>query len=60
MGKTLFIAEKYKVAQKLLKSPRFKNLKKVNGTMPYYGYFENEDYIVSWCQGHLLRLKYPE
>ncbi len=28
MGKTLFIAEKYKVAQKLLKSPRFKNLKK--------------------------------
>lgn len=27
MGKTLFIAEKYKVAQKLLKSPRFKNLK---------------------------------
>ncbi|MED3325584.1 DNA topoisomerase [Bacillus thuringiensis] len=60
MGKTLFIAEKPKVAYELLKSPRFRNAKKHTGSKPYYGYFENQDYIISWCSGHLLELKHPE
>ncbi|PGM70949.1 DNA topoisomerase I, partial [Bacillus cereus] len=60
MGKTLFIAEKPKVAVELLKSPRFRNSQKHPGSKPYYGYYENENYIISWCRGHLLELKYPE
>ncbi|MDZ4502812.1 type IA DNA topoisomerase [Bacillus cereus] len=60
MGKTLFIAEKPKVAVELLKSPRFRNLQKYSGSKPYYGYYENENYIISWCRGHLLELKHPE
>ncbi|PEI89834.1 DNA topoisomerase I [Bacillus pseudomycoides] len=60
MGKTLFIAEKPKVAVELLKSPRFRNSKKHPGSKPYYGYYENENYIISWCRGHLLELKHPE
>ncbi|KMQ22704.1 type IA DNA topoisomerase [Bacillus cereus] len=60
MGKTLFIAEKQKVAVELLKSPRFRNSQKYSGSMPYYGYYENQNYIISWCRGHLLELKHPE
>ncbi|EJR50970.1 DNA topoisomerase III [Bacillus cereus VD115] len=60
MGKTLFIAEKPKVAIELLKSPRFRNSQKHPGSKPYYGYYENENYIISWCRGHLLELKHPE
>ncbi|HEK9103502.1 TPA: topoisomerase C-terminal repeat-containing protein [Bacillus pseudomycoides] len=60
MGKTLFIAEKPKVAVELLKSSRFRNSKKHPGSKPYYGYYENENYIISWCRGHLLELKHPE
>ncbi|PRD04001.1 DNA topoisomerase I, partial [Bacillus sp. MYb56] len=60
MGKTLFIAEKPKVAVELLKSPRFRNSQKHPGSKPYYGYYENENYIISWCRGHLLELKHPE
>ncbi|PEB54552.1 DNA topoisomerase I [Bacillus sp. AFS098217] len=60
MGKTLFITEKPKVANEIMKSPRFRNAKKYAGSKPYYGYYENEQYIVSWCRGHLLELKNPE
>ncbi|MED1270848.1 toprim domain-containing protein, partial [Bacillus mycoides] len=60
MGKTLFIAEKPKVAVELLKSPRFRNSQRYPGSKPYYGYYENENYIISWCRGHLLELKHPE
>ncbi|MBJ7950407.1 toprim domain-containing protein, partial [Bacillus cereus group sp. N24] len=60
MGKTLFIAEKPKVAVELLKSPRFRNSQRYPGSKPYYGYYENEKYIISWCRGHLLELKHPE
>lgn len=60
MGKILFIAEKPKVAVELLKSPRFRNSQKYPGSKPYYGYYENENYIISWCRGHLLELKHPE
>jgi len=60
MSKTLFIAEKPKVAVELLKSPRFYGCKKNVGTKPYYGWFENDKYIVSWAIGHLLEVKNPE
>ncbi|EJV74101.1 type IA DNA topoisomerase [Bacillus cereus] len=60
MGKTLFIAEKPKVANEIMKSPRFRHSQKYIGSKPYYGYYENEHYIVSWCRGHLLELKNPE
>lgn len=60
MGKTLFIAEKSKVANEIMKSPRFRHSQKYIGSKPYYGYYENDHYIVSWCRGHLLELKNPE
>ncbi|AJG56764.1 DNA topoisomerase [Bacillus cereus group sp. Bce033] len=60
MGKTLFIAEKPKVANEIMKSPRFRHSQKYTGSKPYYGYYENDHYIVSWCRGHLLELKNPE
>ena len=60
MGKTLFIAEKPKVANEIMKSPRFRHSQKYIGSKPYYGYYENDHYIVSWCRGHLLELKNPE
>ncbi|MBE7129234.1 type IA DNA topoisomerase [Bacillus mycoides] len=60
MGKTLFIAEKPKVANEIMKSLRFRHSQKYIGSKPYYGYYENEHYIVSWCRGHLLELKNPE
>ncbi|MDA2549562.1 DNA topoisomerase [Bacillus cereus] len=60
MGKTLFIAEKSKVAKEIMKSPRFRHSQKYIGSKPYYGYYENDHYIVSWCRGHLLELKNPE
>lgn len=60
MRKTLFIAEKLKVAVELLKSPRFKTSQRCSGDKPYYGYYEKETYMISWCRGHLLELRYPE
>lgn len=58
MGKTLFIAEKPKVANEIMKSPRFCHSQKYIGSKP--SYYENDHYIVSWCRGHLLELKNPE
>lgn len=60
MGKTLIIAEKPKVANEILKSSRFRNSTKHPGSAPYFGYFENNEYIVSWCMGHLLEVMNPE
>ncbi|KMT50490.1 hypothetical protein TU51_05650 [Bacillus cytotoxicus] len=57
MGKTLFIAEKPKVANEIMKLPRFHHSQKYISSKPYY---ENNHYIVSWCRGHLLELKNPE
>ena len=48
------------IVPELLKSPRFRNSQRYSGSKPYYGYYENENYIISWCRGHLLELKYPE
>lgn len=58
--KTLVIAEKPKVANEILKLPRFRGSIRKQGSKPYYGYYENERYIVTWCRGHLLEVMNPE
>ncbi|WP_180229437.1 hypothetical protein [Bacillus wiedmannii] len=50
MEKTLFIVEKPKIAKKIMKSPRFRHSQKYIGSNPYYGYYENNRFIVSWCR----------
>jgi len=53
MAKKLLIAEKPSVATE------FAKVLKVNGTKKN-GYIESEDYIVTWCVGHLVTMSYPE
>ncbi|MBO5141851.1 MAG: type IA DNA topoisomerase [Clostridia bacterium] len=53
MSKKLLIAEKPSVATE------FAKVLKVNGTKKN-GYIESEDYIVTWCVGHLVTMSYPE
>ena len=53
MGKFLYIAEKPSVAQefaKALKEP----MRRGNG------YLESAHYVVTWCVGHLVTMRYPE
>ncbi|AFM01018.1 DNA topoisomerase III [Desulfitobacterium dehalogenans ATCC 51507] len=52
MGKTLIIAEKPSQAREYAKTLGVKGKGE--------GYFENDDYIISWCIGHLFELKPPE
>ena len=52
MGKTLIIAEKPSVGADIAKALG------VYGKQN--GYYENEQYIVTWAVGHLIGLKYPE
>ncbi len=51
--KSLFIAEKPSVAQE------FARALKVNDPRRD-GYIESEDYVVTWCVGHLVTMSYPE
>ena len=51
--KSLFIAEKPSVAQE------FARALKVNGPRKD-GYIESDDYVVTWCVGHLVTMSYPE
>lgn len=51
--KKLFIAEKPSVAAE------FAKVLKVNATRRN-GYIESEEYIVTWCVGHLVTMSYPE
>ena len=51
--KKLFIAEKPSVAQ------QFADALKVKGTRKD-GYIEDDNYIVTWCVGHLVTMSYPE
>ena len=51
--KSLFIAEKPSVAQE------FARALKVNGPRRD-GYIESDDYVVTWCVGHLVTMSYPE
>ena len=53
MGKKLFIAEKPSVAKE------FAKILKVNGATRD-GYIENEEYVITWCVGHLVSMSYPE
>lgn len=52
MGKTLIVAEKPSQAREYAKTLGVKGKGE--------GYFENEEYIISWCIGHLFELKPPE
>lgn len=60
MSKILIVAEKQKVANEFLKLPRFRGCQRVEGSKPYFGYFENDKYIVTWARGHLLEVLNPE
>ena len=53
VSKKVIIAEKPSVAQE------FAKVLKVNGQRKN-GYIESEDYIVTWCVGHLVTMSYPE
>lgn len=52
MGKKLLITEKPSVAQE------FARVLHVSGKQE--GKIENEEWVITWCVGHLVRLSYPE
>ena len=52
MGKKLIITEKPSVARD------FARVLKVSGNQN--GFIENNDYVISWCYGHLVQMVYPE
>lgn len=52
MGKSLIITEKPSVAVE------FAKVLQVSGRKD--GYIENQDYVITWCVGHLVGLVYPE
>ncbi len=53
MEKSVFIAEKPSVAR------QFADALKVSGKK-YNGYIENDNYILTWCVGHLVTMSYPD
>ena len=53
MSKSLFIAEKPSVAKE------FAKVLNVSGNASK-GYLESDDYVVTWCVGHLVTMSYPE
>ena len=52
MGKTLIITEKPSVAREYAK------ILNVSGKRD--GFIENENYIITWCVGHLIEMCYPD
>ncbi len=54
MGKSLFITEKPSVAKQFAEVLGSKGLKNNRS------YFENDDYIITWCVGHLVTMSYPD
>lgn len=52
MGKKLIITEKPSVAQD------FAKVFQVSGRSS--GYIENQEYVITWCVGHLVEMVYPE
>ncbi len=53
MGKKLIITEKPSVAREFAKALN-QNMKTKDG------YIESEDYIITWCVGHLVTMSYPD
>ena len=53
MSKSVFIAEKPSVAREFAKALK-ENMVQKNG------YMEGDNYIVTWCVGHLVTMSYPE
>ena len=53
MKKSVFIAEKPSVAQEFAKALHV-NFKRNDG------FLEADNYIVTWCVGHLITMSYPE
>lgn len=53
MSKKLLITEKPSVAKE------FAKVLKINGANKN-GYLESEDWIITWCVGHLVTMSYPE
>ena len=53
MGKKLLITEKPSVAMEFAKVLKIDTNKK-------NGYIESEDWIITWCYGHLVTMSYPE
>ncbi len=53
MGKSVFIAEKPSVAREFAKALK-ENMVQKNG------YMVGDNYVVTWCVGHLVTMSYPE
>ena len=53
MGKKLIITEKPSVAMEFAKALRITTNRK-------NGYLESEEWIITWCVGHLVTMSYPE
>ena len=53
MGKKLIITEKPSVAREFAKALK-ENMRTQNG------YMESEQYIITWCVGHLVTMSYPD
>lgn len=53
MGKRLLITEKPSVAMEFAKALKITTNRK-------NGYLESEDWIITWCVGHLVTMSYPE
>lgn len=53
MSKSVFIAEKPSVAREFAKALK-ENMVQKNG------YMEGDNYVVTWCVGHLVTMSYPE
>lgn len=53
MGKKLLITEKPSVAMEFAKALKINTNRK-------NGYLESEEWIITWCVGHLITMSYPE
>ena len=53
MGKKLLITEKPSVAMEFAKALKINTNRK-------NGYLESENWIITWCVGHLITMSYPE
>ena len=53
MGKKLLITEKPSVAMEFAKALKINTNRK-------NGYLESENWIITWCVGHLVTMSYPE